>query len=108
MPPMFAHEGQTHLVRWFVDVLAEELMLPVRGGGSVTLRRRCRRRGLEPSSCLWIAHADSLLGKTTLDMHTDPPPDLAIEVDVANRSINRMSIYAALGVPEVWRLSSEG
>jgi Uma2 family endonuclease len=43
-------------------------------------------------------------GRRRLDLSRDPPPDLAIEVDVTNSSLDRMSIYATLGVPEVWRL----
>jgi Uma2 family endonuclease len=40
--------------------------------------------------------------------HTiDPPPDLAIEVDITRRSIPREPIYAALGVPELWRFEKQ-
>ena len=31
----------------------------------------------------------------------DPPPDLALEVDVTSRTY--LDLYAELGVPEVWR-----
>lgn len=42
-------------------------------------------------------------GKETITLLVDPPPDLAIEVDSTSSSLDRMGIYAALGVPEVWR-----
>ena len=32
-------------------------------------------------------------------------PDLAIEVEVTHWSVDRLSIYATLGVPEVWRFA---
>ena len=48
------------------------------------------------------------MGKLDLDFAHDPPPDLAIEVDNTNSSLNRMAIYGALGVPEVWRFDGEG
>jgi Uma2 family endonuclease len=108
MSPLWEHEGPADLLSCFVVVLTEELQLPRRAGGSVTLRRRGKQRGLEPDKCYWIASAAQMQGKTHLDLRTDPPPDLAIEVDVTNSSVDRMSIYAALGVPEVWRLSSTG
>src|SRR5207302_1383935 len=92
----------------FIDVLTEEFHLPCRAGRSVTLRRRRKRRGLEPDNCYWIANAARLQGKVRLDLRTDPPPDLAVEVDVTASSLDRMSIYAALRVPEVWRLSAAG
>jgi Uma2 family endonuclease len=106
MSPRLEHEAAADLLGCFIVVLTEEFNLPRRAGRSVTLRRRRRNRGLEPDNCYWIASAASLQGKTELDLRTDPPPDLAVEVDVTSSSINRMSIYKALGVPEVWRLSN--
>jgi Uma2 family endonuclease len=88
--------------------LTEELGLPVKAGGSTTFRRRRRRRGLEPDDCYWIAREPQVRGKRHIDLRTDPAPDLAIEVDVSHSSLDRMAIYAALGVPEVWRLTAEG
>jgi Uma2 family endonuclease len=106
--PLWEHENPAELLGCFVVVLTEELQLPRRAGRSVTLRRKRKGRGLEPDNCYWIASAGQLQGKKHLDLRVDPPPDLAIEVDVAHSSIDRMSIYAALGVPEVWRLTSKG
>ena len=37
------------------------------------------------------------------DAKRDPPPDLVVEVDVTHRSVDREPVYAALGVPEIWR-----
>jgi Uma2 family endonuclease len=108
MSPLLDHERRAYLLGRFIDVLTEELRIPCRAGGSVTLRRRKKQRGLEPDNCYWIANAVRLVGKSILDLRVDPPPDLAIEVDVTSRSLDRMSIYAALGVPEVWRLSTAG
>lgn len=107
MPPLFAHEGPARFLGRLIIALTEELGLAVREGGSVTLRRRRRRRGLEADCCYWIANAALLDGKHELDLNVDPPPDLAVEVDVTSSSLDRMSIYAALLVPEVWRLTSD-
>jgi Uma2 family endonuclease len=106
--PLWERETSACLLGRFVDVLTEEFQLPCRAGGSFTLRRKCKQRGLEPDRCYWIANAPRLLGKTRLNLRTDPPPDLAAEVDVTNSSLNRMSIYAKLRVPEVWRLDGAG
>jgi Uma2 family endonuclease len=108
MSPLWVHEAHAKLLGRFTDVLTEELNLPCRLGGSVTLRRRRKQRGLEPDNCYWIASAPLLQGKRDLDLRVDPPPDLTIEVDVTSSSINRMGIYSALNVPEVWRLSTGG
>jgi Uma2 family endonuclease len=108
MSPLWEHERPSYLFGSFIDVLTDELNLPRLSGGSVTLRRKKKHRGLEPDKCYWIASSPRLQGKRKLDLRTDPPPDLAIEVDVTSSSMNRMGIYAALGLPEVWRLTKEG
>jgi Uma2 family endonuclease len=98
------HENCTHLLGRLVVALTEELGLPVKGGRSTTFRRQKRRRGLEPDECYWIASEPLVRRKTRIDLRTDPPPDLALEIDITHSSLDRMGIYAALRVPEVWRL----
>ena len=100
------HEAYRYLLARFIDTLTDELGLEVRGGGSTTFRRRKRQRGLEPDACWWIAHEAQVRGKKKLDLRFDPPPDLVLEVDVTHSSLNRMAIYRALQVPEVWRLEA--
>jgi Uma2 family endonuclease len=90
-----------------VFVLTEELALPLKGGGSTTLRRRARRCGIEADDCFWIANAQRMAGRRRLDLRTDPPPDLAIEVADFHSSMDRLGIYARLGLPEVWRLEGD-
>jgi Uma2 family endonuclease len=101
------HEALDRLLGRLIVVLTEELGLPLRSGGSTTLRRRKRRRGLEPDECYWIAHEPLIRQKDVIDLRVDPPPDLAVEIDVSRSSVNRMAIYAALGVPEVWRFDGQ-
>jgi Uma2 family endonuclease len=107
MSPLFEHEIDEDLLGRFVAVLTEELRLPIQSGGSTTLRRRRLKRGLEPDRCWWIANAPRMQGRRKLDLRTDPPPDLAIEIDVTRSSIKRLNIYAALGIPEVWRVARQ-
>jgi Uma2 family endonuclease len=107
MSPLWEHEKAAYILGRFIDVITDELQLPCEPGRTVTLRRRRKSRGLEPDNCYWIASAERLAGKTRLDLRIDPPPDLAIEMDLMHSSLDRMSIYAALGVPEVWRLTSK-
>jgi Uma2 family endonuclease len=107
MSPSMEHDEGGRFLGDLVVLLTRELGLPIKRGGSVTLRRRLRRRGLEPDECFWIANAHRMAGRRRLDLRTDPPPDLAIETDVSRSSLNRLGIYAALGVPEVWRLEAD-
>lgn len=101
--PLHEHESDADLLGRFVIVLAEELGLPVKAGRSTTFRRRRRQRGIEPDNSWWIANEPRVRGLRQIDLRRDPPPDLAIEVDVTSSSIDRMGIYASIRVPEVWR-----
>jgi Uma2 family endonuclease len=103
MSPQPRHEEYKWVIsRWLV-LLAAELGLDVRPGGNTTFRREDRERGLEPDDCFWIASEPAIRGKVDLDFSVDPPPDLAIEIDISRHGVDRESIYAALGVPELWR-----
>ena len=108
MSPRLEHDDDDS---WFLGLLVfaltEELGLPLKCGGSTTLRRRRKLRGIEADSCFWIANAHRMAGRRRLNLRIDPPPDLAIEVDVTHGSLDRLAIYAALRVPEVWRLDGD-
>ncbi|ELS03344.1 Protein of unknown function (DUF820) [Xenococcus sp. PCC 7305] len=65
----------------------------------ITLRRG-QEPGLEPDVCFYIDHYQAILGKRKLDLSIDPPPDLAIEIDVT--SFTRIEDYICLAIPEVW------
>ena len=106
MSPTLAHDDDSWFLGELVFVLTEELEMPLKNGGSTTLRRRMKKRGIEADACFWIANAHRMKGRRRLDLRRDPPPDLAIEVDVTNSSLDRLAIYASLRVPEVWRLDN--
>jgi Uma2 family endonuclease len=103
MSPSFEHETAGAVLGRLIGVLAEELNLRVKAGKSTTFRREDLERGLEPDECYYTANVPLILGRTEIDLTHDPPPDLAIEVDITRSSLDRMGIYVALGVPEVWR-----
>ncbi len=102
------HESRVSILRRLVEALTEELNLPVKAGRSTTFRRRKQKRGLEADESWWIANEARVRGKTKIDLRVDPPPDLALEIDVTSSSLDRLSIYAVLRVPEVWRYSEDG
>jgi Uma2 family endonuclease len=107
MSPLLEHDDPGDFLGDLVFILTEEMGLSLKRGGSTTLRLRRRQRGLEPDRCYWIANAPRLAGVRRLNLRIHPPPDLAIEVDATRSSLNRMGIYASLGVPEVWRLDGD-
>src|SRR5712692_8628475 len=99
------HEEPNRDLELLVNVLAEEFDLDVRRVGSLTFQREDMQKGFEPDSAYYIAHASQIEGRR-VDPAVDPPPDLIIEVDVSSPSLNRFPIFAAFGVPEVWRYDS--
>lgn len=99
----YEHERYKMLLNPVVDVLADVLNIEYINGGSFTMMRADVECGLESDNCFYVANYRQVRGKRKLDLAIDPPPDLAFEVDVSRSSINRMSAYAALRIPEVWR-----
>jgi len=107
MSPLLEHEDDGRFLGRMVAVLTEELELPLKSGGSTTLRRQLRRRGIEADESFWIVNAPRMRGRRRLNLRRDPPPDLALEIDVSHSSLDRLAIYAVLKVPEVWRLERD-
>lgn len=101
------HENRKHVLGILVVELAVEMEIDIAGYGSMTCRREDLARGLEGDECYWIANETKVRGRTDIDLAIDPPPDLALEIDVSRSSLDRMGIYAALRVPEVWRWDGE-
>lgn len=103
MSPSSEHEQLKDEITSLVNVVAEEMNIDVHGPGSTTFRREDLARGFEPDSCFYVEHTARMRGKTELDLHVDPPPDLIIEIDITSPSISKFPIFAQLAVPEVWR-----
>ncbi len=107
MTPLFEHENPKSNFGNFIIALAEELGIEVRSAGSTTLKRKVSKRGIEPDTCYYIQNELAIRGKQTLDLENDPPPDLAIEIDITSSSVNKLGIYSALGVAELWRYDGQ-
>ncbi|MFW9260365.1 Uma2 family endonuclease [Nostoc sp. CALU 546] len=107
MTPLFEHENPKSNFGNFIIALAEELGIELRSAGSTTLKRKILNRGIEPDTCYYIQNELAIRGKQTLDLENDPPPDLAIEIDITSSSVNKLGIYSALGVTELWRYDGQ-
>lgn len=103
MAPLPPHERYKRILGRLVEVATEELGLEIASLGSTTWSRPDLQKGLEADECYYLQHELAIRGKTDIDLTHDPPPDLVIEIDITSSSLNRLSIYAELGVPEIWR-----
>jgi Uma2 family endonuclease len=91
MSPSMLHEDAKKIIARLVEVWAMEHDVDLRGFGGTTFRREAKERGLEPDECYKIGKLDD-----------DGVPDIAIEVVLSSGLVDKMAVYAGLGVAEVW------
>ena len=103
MTPLMPHENSNRLIEVFVGVLCEELGLEIKRAGSLTLTRDDLERGAEPDSSYYIQNEPLVRDKAEIDLDNDPPPDLVLEVEYSRSRIDKLSLYAAMEIPEFWR-----
>jgi Uma2 family endonuclease len=105
MSPLPKHERKKSLLGQFVRILARELHIPVMPMGSTTFSRQDVDKGLEADESFYLGDLERVRDPDHIELGIDPPPDLAIEIAITRSALNRMGIYGALGVPELWRFN---
>jgi Uma2 family endonuclease len=100
MAPLPEHETAKVFIGDFVKILLDQTGVEWISLGSTTFKQQFMAAGIEPDDCFYIQNCGRMVGRDRLDLAIDPPPDLAIEVDLTSRT--QISAYAALKVPEVW------
>jgi Uma2 family endonuclease len=101
------HEELNRAIALLVEILALEMNINVRNLGSTTFTRDDLARGFEPDTCFYIQNAARVRGKEEINLEVDPPPDLVVEIDITHPSLDKLPIYAAVGVLEVWRYDGQ-
>lgn len=107
MTPLPEHETYSWTLGRLITVLTEELGLEIRGLKSSTWRSKPKGVGKEADECFYIQNEAAVRDKLNIDLKIDPPPDLAIEIDLTSSSIDKMAVYFELKVPEVWRYKQD-
>jgi Uma2 family endonuclease len=100
--PQMPHENSNRLIELFIEILCEELGLEVKSVGSLTLTRDDLERGAEPDSSFYIKNELLVRNKENIDLEIDPPPDLVVEVEYSKPKIDKLKLYAAMGIAEFW------
>jgi len=101
------HEAPNRTLAAIAEITAYETGRDFVRAGSTTFKRKDLAKGFEPDSSFYFGRADVIRGKDEIDLGTDPPPELVIEVDITSSSLDRFPIYAAVGVEEVWRYDGQ-
>ncbi|PPT11261.1 Flavodoxin reductases (ferredoxin-NADPH reductases) family 1 [Geitlerinema sp. FC II] len=105
MVPLPEHEVSKVIIGDLIKALLEELNLEFWSLASTTFKNEAMQQGLEPDDCFYIEHEAAIRGKKRIDLTVDPPPDLAVEIDLTSRT--RLDNYEKLGVKELWRFDGE-
>lgn len=108
MSPSSSHESVTKLIARLVEAFTAELAIPLRSLRSNTWKRREMGKGCEADECYYLLNHQRVKGRLNVDLSVDPPPDLVIETEVSRSIVSKLPIYAALGVPEIWRWRKNG
>jgi Uma2 family endonuclease len=90
----------------FMGALAEELEIEAMSLGALTLEREDLTRAIESATCFYIQNESLVREREEINLSLDPP-DLVVESDCTSSSVNKFSIYASLGVPEIWRYRNQ-
>jgi Uma2 family endonuclease len=106
MVPLPEHEKAKEIIGDMVKILLEARQIAFESLGSTTLKNERMSQAVEPDNCFYIQNQAAVIGKNRLDMSVDPPPDLAIEIDLTSRT--QLDNYQILGVPELWRYGRRG
>ncbi len=106
MVPLPEHEKAKEIIGDTIKILLDRLNIDYDSLGSTTLKSERMTQGVEPDACFYIKNQALVLGKNRLDINIDPPPDLAVEIDLTSRT--PLDNYQLLGVPELWRYGKQG
>jgi Uma2 family endonuclease len=97
------HEKYADFIKRLVAQLSFRLRINILFFGSATMRKRQTSKGNEPDASFYVQKASAIGNRIEIDFAIDPPPDVVVEVDIHHASTGNDPIYAALGVPEIWR-----
>ncbi|MEH2390166.1 MAG: Uma2 family endonuclease [Nostoc sp.] len=103
MAPLPEHEYDKEIISDLIKALLEELNTEFISLGSTTFKNQAMVQGIEHDQCFYIKNESKIRKKKRLDLTVDPPPDLALEIDITSRT--HPNIYEALKVPELWRFN---
>ncbi len=103
--PFAGHEDNKEIIKDLIQNILEILNVEFICLGSTTFKKKSMKSAVEPDSCFYIENEIKVRGKIRINLNQDPPPDLAIEIDITSRT--HFDNYEKLSVPELWRYNGE-
>jgi Uma2 family endonuclease len=105
--PSMPHEVDAATITRFVDIVAAVLGIPIRSVGSTTFRRKDLERGFEPDASFYVQSEPRVRNRREVDLTVDPPPDLVLEMEMSRSALDKLPLFASIGIPEVWRCDGQ-
>jgi Uma2 family endonuclease len=105
--PSMPHEEDADTIAQMVKIVSAVAGISIRSVASTTFRRRDLQRGFEPDASFYIQNAPRIRGQREVDLAIDPPPDLVLEMEMSRSALNKLALFADMGIPEVWRCDGE-
>lgn len=103
MSPKRKHENISCLLGRMIEAYSEIRGIEILSVASVTVKRSDLKKAYEADESYYVTNIDKVLAKEELDFEVDPPPDLVIEVKLTSSTIDKLELFAAMQVREVWR-----
>ena len=97
------HETTKQLISRLLEYYTILADVEMASAGNFTMLREDLAKGIEADDCYYIQSVSQVPDFFDIDLTRDPPPDLALEIDITHPTLNKLRIYAAIGVGEVWR-----
>jgi Uma2 family endonuclease len=101
--PSKPHEREAATITRIVDIVSANLGVPVQSTGATTYRRRDLSRGFEADASFYIQNEPRVRDRIEVNLSIDPPPDLVLEMEMSRSAIDKLRLFASMGIPEVWR-----
>jgi Uma2 family endonuclease len=105
--PSTPHEEDALVFAHLVFIVAANLDIPIRSVGSTTFRRKDLERGFEPDASFYIQNEEKIRGKRQIDLTVDPPPDIILEMEMSRSALDKLPLFASMGILEVWRCDGQ-
>jgi Uma2 family endonuclease len=108
LSPSYRHDWIAEACGDLVKAVAQALGLAWEQSGHTTYRLKKGDAGVEGDKAFYFGeHAKRMIGAREIDLTTQPPPDLTIEIEVSHSANDAMAAWGRIGVPEVWRLDTK-
>ena len=105
--PSLPHEKDALTIARIVDIVAAIIGVPILSAGGTTYRRNDLERGFEPDASFYIQNEAQVRDRSGIDLSVDPPPDVVLEMEMSRSALDKLPLFASMGIPEVWRCDGQ-